>query len=70
MSRLSSAPLEGTICRYYKTGRYYELLTAAKVHILREALRRHHGNITHTARAIGLQRTYLSRLIKTLGVER
>jgi hypothetical protein len=35
-----------------------------------ETLRRHDRNITHTARAIGLQRTYLSRLIKTLGVER
>ena len=67
MSKLLDAQ---TTCGYYKTGLYYKLLTAAKVRILREALRRHHGNRTHTARALGLQRSYLIRLIKTLRVER
>jgi DNA-binding NtrC family response regulator len=70
MSRLFCARPEGTSCRYYKTGLYYDLLTAAKIGILREALRRHRGNRTHTARALGLQRTYLIRLLKTLGLER
>jgi DNA-binding NtrC family response regulator len=69
MSRLAGARPDGTMCRYYKDGLFYELVTAAKVRILREALRKHHGNRTHTARSLGLQRTYLTRLIKALGVK-
>jgi DNA-binding NtrC family response regulator len=70
MRRLSGARPEGSTCRYYKTSLFYELLTAAKIRILREALQRHQGNRTHTARALGLQRTYLIRLLKMLGMER
>ena len=69
MSRPAGARTEGVVCRYYKTGLFYQLVKAAKVRILREALRRHGGNRTHTARTLGLQRSYLLRLIRKLGLE-
>jgi two-component system nitrogen regulation response regulator NtrX len=41
----------------------------AKLKILREALARNQGNQTRTAADLGLQRTYLNRLLKDHGVE-
>ena len=52
----------------YKASLFYRLVDAAKVRILKEALRRHGGNRTHAARALGIQRPCLIRLIPTLGV--
>jgi hypothetical protein len=52
----------------HKASLFYRLVDAAKVRILKEALRRHRGNRTHAARALGIQRTCLIRLIQTLGV--
>jgi len=53
------------VCRC-KTSLFYQLVTTEKARIISEALRRHNGNRTHTAKALGLQRTYLIRLIRTL----
>jgi len=44
-----------------------EALNEAKREILREALARHDGNQTRAAEELGLQRTYLNRLLKDLG---
>jgi len=50
-------------------GTWKSALADAKRRILREALARHGGNQTRTADELGLQRTYLNRLLKDLGVE-
>ena len=39
-----------------------------KRRLIEASLHRTHGNRTHAARALGLQRTYLLRLIRELGV--
>jgi DNA-binding NtrC family response regulator len=41
---------------------------AFKRHLIEATLREARGNRTHAARALGLQRTYLLRLIRDLGV--
>jgi transcriptional regulator with PAS, ATPase and Fis domain len=56
--------IEGATSRYYKTSLFYQLVTAAKARIIREPFRRHGGDRTHAARALGIQRTYLIRLIR------
>jgi transcriptional regulator with PAS, ATPase and Fis domain len=61
--------IEGATCRCYKTGLFYQLVAAAKARTIRETLRRHGGNRTHAARALGIQRTYLIRLIRTVDVK-
>lgn len=47
---------------------YHELVQEQKVAILTRALLERGGNRTRTARDLGLQRTYLIRLIRELGV--
>ncbi len=47
---------------------FHEAVVAHKRQIIREALRRSGGNRSRAASALGLQRTYLSRLIKELQV--
>ena len=47
---------------------FHEAVTAYKRQIIREALHRSGGNQSKAAGALGLQRTYLSRLIKELQV--
>ena len=47
---------------------YQEAVTAFKRDFLRAALVRTNGNRTRAAEALGLQRTYLSRLLKDLGI--
>ena len=47
---------------------FHEAVVAHKRQIIREALRRFGGNQSRAASALGLQRTYLSRLIKELEV--
>jgi DNA-binding NtrC family response regulator len=37
--------------------------------ILEDALLEHHGNRTHTAAALGMERTYLLRLIKEYDIK-
>ncbi len=49
-------------------GSYHEAVLAFKRQILREALVKVGGNQTRAAEALGLQRTYLSRLLKDLSV--
>lgn len=43
---------------------YHKEVDNFKRQILQAALETHHGNRTHAARALGLQRTYLLRLIR------
>jgi Nif-specific regulatory protein len=47
---------------------FHEAVVAYKRQIIREALHRSGGNQSKAASALGLQRTYLSRLIKELQV--
>lgn len=49
-------------------GSYHEAVLTFKRELLRSALARANGNQTRAAEALGLQRTYLSRLLKDLGV--
>jgi len=49
-------------------GGYHEAVVAFKRELLRAALARTSGNRTRAAEALGLQRTYLSRLLKDLGI--
>jgi DNA-binding NtrC family response regulator len=49
--------------------RWKDSLAEAKRRILREALARSDGNQTRAAEYLGLQRSYLNRLLKDLGVE-
>jgi len=47
---------------------WHGAVTDFKRRLLEEALRSAGGNRTHAARALGLQRTYLLRLIREFGV--
>jgi DNA-binding NtrC family response regulator len=48
---------------------WHEAIRQFKRTLLEQALRRAHGNRTRAARALGLQRTYLLRLIRELDVD-
>jgi DNA-binding NtrC family response regulator len=47
---------------------YHDAVSAFKRRLIEATLVQMRGNRTHTARALGLQRTYLLRLIRDLGV--
>jgi DNA-binding NtrC family response regulator len=47
---------------------YHGAVTEFKRRLIEATLRQVRGNRTHAARALGLQRTYLLRLIRELGV--
>ena len=47
---------------------YHAAVTQFKKDFLARMLAEHGGNRTHTARAIGLQRTYLLRLLREFGL--
>ena len=47
---------------------YRSAVVDFKRQLIETTLREHGGNRTHAARALGLQRTYLLRLIHDLGV--
>ena len=47
---------------------YHGAVSDFKRRLIEATLRQMCGNRTHTARALGLQRTYLLRLIRELGV--
>jgi DNA-binding NtrC family response regulator len=49
-------------------GSYHAAVLAYKRHLLQEALAHSDGNQSRAAQALGLQRTYLSRLLKELGI--
>lgn len=51
------------------TGEWHEEVRRFKRGLLTSALRAAGGNRTHSARALGLQRTYLLRLIRELDVD-
>ncbi len=48
---------------------YHGAVSDFKRRLIEATLHEAHGNRTHAARALGLQRTYLLRLIRELGVE-
>ncbi len=50
------------------TATYRSAVTAFKRQLIETTLREHGGNRTHAARALGVQRTYLLRLIHDLRV--
>ncbi len=72
---MSSSPLQDggrgstTSSDSSTTAGWNEAIRQFKRTLLEDALGRASGNRTHTARALGLQRTYLLRLIHDLGVE-
>jgi DNA-binding NtrC family response regulator len=47
---------------------YHGAVSEFKRRLIEATLQQMRGNRTHTARALGLQRTYLLRLIRELGV--
>jgi DNA-binding NtrC family response regulator len=47
---------------------YHGAVSAFKRQLIETTLQQVRGNRTHAARALGLQRTYLLRLIRDLGV--
>jgi DNA-binding NtrC family response regulator len=47
---------------------YRSAVVDFKRQLIEAALQNHRGNRTHTARALGVQRTYLLRLIRDHGV--
>ena len=47
---------------------YHGAVSEFKRRLIEATLRQAQGNRTHAARALGLQRTYLLRLIRELGV--
>ena len=47
---------------------YHKEVDAFKKALIRAALEAHGGNRTYAARALGLQRTYLLRLIREFGI--
>lgn len=49
--------------------RYHDAVTALKRRLIEDALRRCGGNRTAAAEELGLQRSYLYRLMKDLGVQ-
>ena len=49
-------------------GGYHGAVSEFKRQLIESTLRETRGNRTHAARALGLQRTYLLRLIRELGV--
>ena len=55
------------MCRMMSSG-YRSAVATFKRELIEAALRDHHGNRTHAARALGVQRTYLLGLIRDLGV--
>ena len=51
-----------------KTGRFYGLRRAYETTVIRQALAAARGNRTRAARQLGLQRTYLLRLMRVRGI--
>ena len=54
--------------RPVQTSLYWALLQDARREIVTAALISHNGSRTHAARALGIQRTYLTRLIRELDI--
>jgi hypothetical protein len=48
--------------------KYHDAVRGFKRDLIARTLAEHNGNRTHAARTLGLQRTYLLRLIRDLGI--
>jgi DNA-binding NtrC family response regulator len=62
------APLEAATILPLRPLGYHGAVCDFKRRLIEATLLQMRGNRTHTARALGLQRTYLLRLIRELGV--
>ena len=51
------------------TSAYHKEVENFKKALITETVRAHSGNRTHAAKALGLQRTYLLRLIRDFGLQ-
>ncbi|MBI4537626.1 MAG: sigma-54-dependent Fis family transcriptional regulator [candidate division NC10 bacterium] len=61
-------PVAGTAVAAASLGSYHEAVLQFKRQLLQDALARTGGNQSRAADALGLQRTYLSRLLKEMGI--
>jgi transcriptional regulator with PAS, ATPase and Fis domain len=59
---------EPTVTRALDVGPFHECVESFKKDLIRRALEHANGNQTRAAELLGLQRTYLARLIKSLGL--
>ncbi len=59
---------EPTVTRALDVGPFHECVESFKKDLIRRALEHANGNQTRAAELLGLQRTYLARLIKNLGL--
>jgi DNA-binding NtrC family response regulator len=64
----SEAPALPPLTRPRPLPGFHGAVSEFKRHLIEATLHQAGGNRTHAARALGLQRTYLLRLIKDLGV--
>jgi DNA-binding NtrC family response regulator len=62
------APTTTTAFLFPRPLGYHGAVSDFKRQLIEATLHQMRGNRTHTARALGLQRTYLLRLIRELGV--
>jgi len=59
---------QGSVVLAGRPATYHTAVCDFKRRLIEVTLHQMRGNRTHTARALGLQRTYLLRLIRELGV--
>lgn len=64
----SNGPRDDQLVAVRLPAAYHGAVTEFKRRLIEATLRQVRGNRTHAARALGLQRTYLLRLIRELGV--
>jgi DNA-binding NtrC family response regulator len=67
MNARSPLPTNGAAGIEHRLG-YHDAVSAFKRRLIEATLHQAHGNRTHAARALGLQRTYLLRLIREFGI--
>jgi len=68
MDVLTGSLPPAALCPSEKSVGYHGAVSEFKRRLIEATLHQVRGNRTHAARALGLQRTYLLRLIRDLGV--
>ena len=68
MDWLTGSPPPAAPCPLERPVGYHGAVSEFKRHLIEATLHQAGGNRTRAARALGLQRTYLLRLIRDLGV--
>jgi len=64
----NARPETAPVAIVIQLGAYHQAVPEFKRRLIEVALQQVRGNRTHAARVLGLQRTYLLRLIRDLGV--